>query len=166
MPIEQPVIDALNAQMGREFEAHLQYLSVSSWFDSEGLPELTKFFAAQAAEEHEHAMKFLVFLQDVGAPVVIPALAAPTPTFAGAEEAVAACLDWEERITEHIHAVLDLAISKNDHPTKVFLQWFVTEQVEEIATMGELLQVTRRAGEANLLQVEDYVARLASAPAG
>ena len=165
MPVEKPVIDALNAQMGREFEAHLQYLSVSSWFDSEGLPELTKFFAAQAAEEHVHAMKFLTYIQDVGAPVVIPALAAPKPTFASAEEAVAGCLEWEERITQHIHAVLDLAISKNDHPTQVFLQWFVTEQVEEIATMSEMLQVTRRAGESNLLLLEDYVARLATAPA-
>lgn len=165
MPVEKSVIDALNIHMGREFEAHLQYLSVSSWFDSEGLPELTKFFAAQAAEEHVHAMKFLVFVQDVGGPVVIPALAAPKPGFESAEDAVAGCLEWEVAITGHIHALLDEAIAKNDHATQVFLQWFVTEQVEEVATMGELLQVTRRAGESNLLLLEDYVARLASASA-
>lgn len=165
MPVEKSVIDALNVHMGREFEAHLQYLSVSSWFDSEGLPELTKFFSAQAAEEHVHAMKFLTYVQDVGGPVVIPALSAPKPSFESAEEAVAGCLEWEVSITDHIHALVDLAIAKNDHPTQVFLQWFVTEQVEEIATMSELLQVTRRAGESNLLLLEDYVARLASAPA-
>src|SRR6476646_3570742 len=108
MPVEKSVVAALNAQMGREFEAHLQYLSVSSWFDSEGLPELTKFFATQAAEEHGHAMKFLTYIQDVGGPVVIPGLGAPKPTFESAEEAVAACLEWEERITEHIHSVLEL----------------------------------------------------------
>ncbi len=89
MPVEKIVIDALNAQMGRELEAHLQYLSISSWFDGEGLPELTKFFAAQAAEEHAHAMSFLDYIQDVGGPVVIPALAAPKPRFESAEEAVA-----------------------------------------------------------------------------
>lgn len=165
MPVEKSVIDALNVHMGREFEAHLQYLSVSSWFDSEGLPELTKFFSAQAAEEHVHAMKFLTYVQDVGGPVVIPALSAPKPSFESAEEAVAGCLEWEVSITDHIHALVDLAMAKNDHPTQVFLQWFVTEQVEEIATMSELLQVTRRAGESNLLLLEDYVARLASAPA-
>lgn len=165
MPVEKSVIDALNVHMGREFEAHLQYLSVSSWFDSEGLPELTRFFSEQAAEEHVHAMKVLTYVQDVGGPVVIPALSAPKPSFESAEEAVAGCLEWEVSITGHIHALVDLANAKNDHATQVFLQWFVTEQVEEIATMGELLQVTRRAGEANLLLLEDYVARLASAPA-
>jgi ferritin len=165
MPVEKSVIGALNIHMGREFEAHLQYLSVSSWFDAEGLPELSKFFAAQAAEEHVHAMKFLNYVQDVGGPVVIPALAAPKPSFESAEEAVAGSLEWEIAITGHIDAVLDLAIAKGDHATQVFLQWFVTEQVEEVATMGELLQVTRRAGEANLLLLEDYVARLAAAAA-
>ena len=165
MPVEKSVVDALNVHMGREFEAHLQYLSVSSWFDAEGLPELTKFFAAQAAEEHMHATKILAYVQDVGGPVVIPALAAPKASFESAEEAVAGCLEWEESITAHIHALVDLAVAENDHATQVFLQWYVTEQVEEIATMNELLQVTRRAGESNLLLLEDYVARLASAPA-
>ncbi len=165
MPVEKSVIDALNIHMGREFEAHLQYLSVSSWFDAEGLPELSKFYAEQAAEEHVHAMKFLTYVQDVGGPVVIPALSAPKPSFESAEEAVAGSLEWEVAITGHIDAVLDLAIAKKDHATQVFLQWFVTEQVEEVATMGELLQVTRRAGEDNLLLLEDYVARLAGAPA-
>jgi ferritin len=165
MPVEKSVIDALNVHMGREFEAHLQYLSVSSWFDSEGLPELTKFFAAQAAEEHVHAMKFLTYVQDVGGPVVIPALAGPKASFESAEEAVAGALEWEISITGHIDRMVDLAISKNDHATQVFLQWFVTEQVEEVSTMGELLQVTRRAGESNLLLLEDYVARLAASGA-
>ena len=69
-------------------------------------------------------------------------------------------LDWENSVTAHIDAAMDLAIEKNDHATQVFLQWFVTEQVEEVKTMSELLQVVRRAGETNLLLVEDYVARL------
>jgi bacterioferritin B len=56
---------------------------------------------------------------------------------------------------------MDLAVEKNDHATQVFLQWFVTEQVEEVKTMSELLQVVRRAGDTNLLLVEEYVARSA-----
>ena len=164
MPVAPDVIDSLNAQLGRELEAHLQYLSISSWFDAEGLPELTRFFAAQAAEEHVHAMKFLDYVQDVGGPVVIPGLAAPKPSFESAEEAVAASLEWENAVTAQIDAIMDLAIDRRDHATQAFLQWFVSEQVEEVATMSELLQVTRRAGESNLLLLEDYVARLG--PAG
>jgi bacterioferritin B len=163
MPIDTAVVDALNAQMGRELEAHLQYLQVSSWFDAEGLPELTKFFSRQAAEEHDHAMKFLAFIQDVGGSVAIPSLNAPRASFESAEEAVALSLDWENSVTAHIDAAVDLATEKNDHATQVFLQWFVTEQVEEVKTMSELLQIVRRAGDGNLLQVEDYVARSASA---
>ena len=163
MPVAPDVVESLNAQLGRELEAHLQYLAISSWFDSEGLPELTRFFAAQAAEEHVHAMKFLAYVQDVGGPVAIPALAAPKPAFESAEEAVAASLEWENEVTASIDAIMDQAIAGRDHATQAFLQWFVTEQVEEVSTMGELLQVTRRAGEDNLLLLEDYVARLGTA---
>ena len=163
MPVAPDVVESLNAQLGRELEAHLQYLAISSWFDSEGLPELTRFFAAQAAEEHLHAMKFLTYVQDVGGPVAIPALAAPKPTFESAEEAVAASLEWENQVTASIDAIMDQAIGARDHATQAFLQWSVTEQVEEVSTMSELLQVTRRAGEDNLLLLEDYVARLGTA---
>ena len=103
MPIENAVAEALNAQMGRELEAHLQYLSVSSWFDAEGLPELHRFFAAQAAEEHAHAMKFLTYIQDAGGRVAIPGLAAPKAGFESAEDAVQASLDWEISVTGHIN---------------------------------------------------------------
>ncbi len=164
MPVPKTVVAALNAQMGRELEAHLQYLAISSWFDAEGLPELTKFFAAQAAEEHAHAMRFLDYIQDVGGPVEIPGLAAPKPSFESAEEAVSASLEWEEAVTDHIHRLVDLAVENRDHATNTFLQWFVTEQVEEVSTIGELLAVTRRAGEGNLLLVDDYVARSAATP--
>jgi ferritin len=164
MPIESAVVDALNAQLGRELEAHLQYLSVSSWFHAEGLPELARFFAAQASEEHDHAMRFLNYIQDAGGAVAIPTLQAPKAAFESAEEAVSDSLEWENSVTAHINALMDLAIAKGDHATQALLQWFVTEQVEEVATMGELLQVTRRAGESNLLLLEDYVARSAPRP--
>lgn len=158
MTMGSAVADGLNAQLGRELEAHLQYLSVSSWFNREGLPQLAGFFGAQAAEEHEHAMRFLHYLQDAGR-VAIPAVAAPRASFESAEEAVALALAWEEEVTRRIHALVDVAVAERDHGTRVFLDWFVTEQVEELATMEELLQVVRRAGEGGLLHVEDHIAR-------
>jgi bacterioferritin B len=159
MPIATPVVDAINAQVGNELGAHLQYLSISSWFSSEGLRQLSTFFANQAAEEHEHAMKFVGYIHDTGAPLAIPTIPAPKATFETAEEAVALSLAWEEEVTRQIHRIVDISVDGHDHATQTFLQWFVTEQVEEVATMGELLQVVRRAGEQNLLLVEDYIAR-------
>lgn len=159
MPVAPDVIESLNAQLGRELEAHLQYLAISSWFDAEGLPQLKRFFADQAAEEHAHAMRFLDYIQDVGGPVSIPSIAAPKGTFESAEDAVAASLEWERQVTASIDRIVDQAIAHRDHATQAFLGWFVTEQVEEVATMGELLQVTRRVGEGNLMLLEDHVAR-------
>jgi bacterioferritin B len=153
------VLQALNTHMGREFAAHLQYLSVAAYFESEGLPELARFFYAQASEEHEHGMKFLHFIVDYGGRASIPALEAPRSGFESAEEAVELALRSEEAVTGHINDLVQLSIERNDHATHAFLQWFVTEQVEEVSTMTELLQVVRRAGEPNLLLVEEYAAR-------
>ena len=104
-------------------------------------------------------MRFLTYIQDAGGTVAIPAIAAPATGFERAEEAVAAALASEEDVTARINELVDVARAANDHATDAFLQWFVTEQVEEVSTMTELLQVTRRAGEGNLLLVEDYIAR-------
>jgi ferritin len=145
--------------MGREFDAHLQYLSVAAYLDSEGLPELARFFSGQATEEHMHAMKFWRYVLDAGGLPVIPALAAPRSGFESVDEAVQLSLDQENAVTGHINDLVGLSMKRNDHATHTFLSWFVTEQVEEVSTMTELLQVVRRAGEPNLLLVEDYVAR-------
>jgi ferritin len=153
---------ALNTHMGREFSAHFQYLSLASYFDGEGLPELAAFFFAQADEEHMHAMKFLRYLLDAGGAVAIPATEAQESEFASAEEAVGRALEWENSVTSQIAALVHMAAERHDVATHAFLQWFVTEQVEEVATMTELLQVVRRAGETNLLLVEDYIARRAA----
>lgn len=157
--LNENVASALNTHMGREFAAHFQYLSLASWFDGEGLPELAAFFFAQADEEHVHAMKFLHFVADAGGDVQIPAVPAPPTAFEGAEDAIGQALAWEVAVTRHIDDLVDLAAEHRDHATGAFLQWFVTEQVEEVSTMTELLQVVRRAGEANLLLVEDHIAR-------
>lgn len=159
MPVPDKVAAALNAQLGRELEAHLQYLSISSYFDAEALPVLTGFFAGQAQEEHGHAMKFLAYLQDVGAHVSIPTVEGPRDHFESAEEAVALALEWEQQVTGHIDDLVALARASDDHATFSFLQWFVDEQVEEVSTMSDLLHMVRRAGESKLLDVEAAIAR-------
>jgi ferritin len=104
-------------------------------------------------------MRFLHYLVDAGAHVALPAVGAPRSSFATAEEAVKLSLDWEQEVTRQIHAILELAQKENDHTTQQVLQWFVEEQLEEISSMDKLLSVVRRAGEAGLLFVEEYLAR-------
>lgn len=159
MLISQKMADAINTQVGNEFGAMLQYNAIGAHFGSENLPELSRHFFKQADEEREHALKLLHYVVDAGARAVIPAIPAPKSKFATAEEAVQLSLQWEETVTKQINGLVDLAITEKDHITQNFLQWFVSEQLEEVASMDQLLSIVRRAGEAGLLFVEEYLAR-------
>ncbi len=134
-----------------------QYVAIAAYFDAENLPRLAAFFYKQAEEEREHAMKFVRYLVDAGAGVAIPQVAAPTRSFATAEAAVRLSLDSEMDVTRRIHALVDLAGADKDHTTRNFLEWFVEEQLEEVSSMDRLLSLVRRAGEANLLLVEQQL---------
>lgn len=159
MLLKQVVVDALNQQVVEEFSAAAQYIAISLYYESETLPELAKYFDIQAMEEHSHAMKLLHYITDAGGKAIVPATKAPKTHFESAEEGVQLALDQELKVTQQINDLVDLAAKENDHLTHQFLQWFVTEQLEEVASMSDLLTVVRRAGETNLLLVEDYLAR-------
>lgn len=159
MLISERLEQAMNEQIGREFGASMQYLSIATYFEREHLPELAAFFYRQAAEEHEHAMKFVRYITEAGGHVRIPAIPAPKHDFASAEECARLALEWELEVTRQINDLMNLAIEEKDHIAQDFLRWFVTEQLEEVSTMDTLLGVIRRAGEQGLLFVEEYLAR-------
>jgi ferritin len=158
MLISKTMNAAINAQIGREFGAEMQYVQIASYFDGEGLPMLARHFFRQAEEERGHAMKFVRHLLDADGEVAVPTIAAPQPTFASAEEAVQKALDWEVEVTRQINEIVDLAVKERDHITKGFLDWFTQEQLEEVSSMETLLRMVRRAGEQGLLFVENYLA--------
>lgn len=159
MLISEKMAAAINTQIGNEFGASLQYVSIGAHFGSENLPELSKHFHKQAAEERDHALRLVNYLVDAGSRVRIPAVPAPKADFKSAEEAVQLSLSWELTVTKQINELVDLTISEKDHTTRNFLQWFVNEQLEEVSSMETLLSIVRRAGESGLLFVEDYLAR-------
>ncbi len=150
---------AINEQIGHEFGASLQYVSIAGYFDRESLPQLARHFYRQAEEERDHAMRFVHYVVDAGGQLRIPAVPAPKADFASAEEAVQLSLDWENTVTQQIGSLVDLALKENDHTSKTFLDWFVTEQLEEVSSMSTLLGMIRRAGQSGLLFVEAYVGR-------
>ena len=156
--IKQPVVDALNGQVVEEFTASLQYTAIALYFDSETLPELTGFFHLQAEEEHMHAMKLLQFVTDAGGQPVVPATKAVKNHFESAEEAVQLALTQELKVTEQINNLVAIATQENDYLTREFLQWFVTEQLEEVSSMTDLLTIVKRAGD-NLFRVEEFLSR-------
>jgi bacterioferritin B len=159
MPPNQNIIAAINEQIGNEFSAMLQYYAIAAYFGAEALPELSAHFHQQAEEEKQHALRFIRFVIDVGARVSIPAVPAPKGAFEVAEAAVKLSLEQEEQVTTQIRALLSMAKADSDYTTDNFLQWFIKEQLEEVSSMEQLLRVVQRAGEGNLLRVEEYLAR-------
>ena len=157
MLISKELNAVINEQVGHEFGASLQYVAIATYFDGEGLPTLARHFYRQANEERDHAMRFVKFLVDADAAVSIPAIPAPRSQVRSAEEAVQLSLDWENEVTRQINAIMDLAIKQNNHIARHFLQWFVSEQLEEVSSMDTLLRMVRRAGEQGLLFVENYL---------
>lgn len=156
--IAKKAAELLNEQVGHEFAAFLQYVAVSTWFDAEALPELGRYFLKQADEERMHAMKMVQFLNDTDQTVSIPAIPKPLSEFKSVNEAIQLAYDQEVRVTEQIKAIYDAAAETNDRITQNFLQWFLEEQVEEVASMDTLLKISRRAGD-DLFRIEEYVAR-------
>jgi bacterioferritin B len=160
MLISPELAKAINEQIGREFGASMQYLSIAGHFQVQKLTLLAKLFFDQAEEEKVHALKFVHYVLDTQGELHIPAVAEPKPSFVTAEEAVQAALTWETEVTGQINRLMDLAVSQNDYLAQNFLQWFVDEQLEEVMKMDQLLSVVRRAGEKNLLMVEAYLVHI------
>jgi ferritin len=161
--ISRDLATAINEQIGREFGASMQYISIAAYFHQRHLKLLSKLFFAQAEEEKQHAMKFVQYLLDTKGGLEIPAIAAPTATFATAAEAVGAALQWEEQVTAQITGLMDIAVKQNDYLAQSFLQWFIDEQLEEVSKMDNLLGVIRQSGEKNLLMVEAYLVHIEKA---
>ncbi|HWK28844.1 MAG TPA: ferritin [Solirubrobacter sp.] len=151
-------VSLLNEQIAHEYAAHQQYVACAVYYDAETLPQLARFFYAQALEERDHAMMMVQYLIDADADVVIPGVSAPQVAFEDVVEPVALALAQEKRVTEQINALAALARAEGDYTSEQFMQWFIKEQVEEVATMSDLLRVVERSRD-DVMDVEDYIAR-------
>lgn len=158
MIISKKLEDAINAQVGAEFAASLQYVSIAAYFDADDLPQLAAFFYRQAEEEKTHAMKFAHYLVEAGGQVRIPAIDKIEYDFASPKHCAQLALDWETEVIRMINGLMDIAVNDKDYISQDFLRWFVAEQLEEISTMGTLLKTIERAKD-NILWVEDFLAR-------
>lgn len=162
MMISKRLNDAVNQQVGNEFGSSIQYVAIAAYFAAEGLGQLAARFDRQADEERGHALRLVKYLLDTGGKVAIPGLSAPRNEFGSVTAAVALALEQERTVTRQINELMALAVDDKDFAAQNFLNWFVAEQVEEVANMDNLLKVVKRAGEQNLVYVEAYVAGQAS----
>ena len=157
MLISDALNAAINAQVGNELGNSNQYVSIAAYFEGECLFGLAKIYYTQADEEREHALKFVKFVLDAGGRLALPAVPAPLNEFRSAEHAAQTAYDSEVRTTQQIYDLVTLANSEKNYIAANFLQWFVTEQLEEVSSAQTRLSVIKRAGP-SVLMVEAYLA--------
>jgi bacterioferritin B len=156
-------VEQLNTQIGYELAAHNQYLACAVYYDAQTMPQMAAFFYSQALEERSHAMMMVRYLLDTDAEVIIPGVEAPIPKFGDVVEPVALALDQERQVTDQINTLIRIAREESDFASEQFMSWFIKEQVEEVATMSDLLAVVNR-NRNDIEDIEEYVAREQSGP--
>jgi bacterioferritin B len=154
----QKFAEQLNVQIGNEFAAHHQYVACAIYYDALTMPRMAAFFYRPALEERDHAMMMVQYLIDADADVAIPGVEAPSNTFDDIVAPVRLALDQEKRVATQINELTALARDEHDYASDQFMQWFIKEQVEEIATMSDLLTVVTRA-QHDVEAIEEYVDR-------
>ena len=141
------VEDAMNEQIKNELFSAYQYLSMAAFCEAENLPGFAHWMRAQAQEETEHAMKFYDFILDRNGRVVLQAIEQPVVEFGSPLEVFERALEYEREVTAMINDLYGLAVRENDYASQTFLQWFVTEQVEEEKNAGDVVETLKMIGD-------------------
>lgn len=154
MMISNDMMIGLNKQIVNELSASHHYLAMAYAFEGMGLKVFAQRFFKQAEEERGHALKIGRYVLEVGGRVVLDAVSRPRGDYASARQIIEAAVESEKTVTRQINSLVAHAEKEKDFATRSFLQWFVDEQVEEVASMSDLLQMITLAGDQNLFQVE------------
>lgn len=138
---------AMNDQVRKEFESAYIYLSMAAWMEDQNLPGFAGWLRVQAKEEATHAMKIYDHLIDRGCRVALQPLAGPPTDFTHTLHIFEEVKKHEEKVTRSINDLYGLAVDDRDYASQVFLEWFITEQVEEEKNSSQVLESVRRVGD-------------------
>lgn len=162
--ISQETSSRINAQINRELYSSYFYLGLSAQADASNLKGTAAWFKAKHREEMNHALKMYHYLLEQSAKVQLTEVAAPPADTEGVLDMFERTLAHEQEVTSAINGMMDHALSEKDHATNVFLQWFVTEQIEEEATVNDILGRLRLFGDQGqgLLLIDNELGELAT----
>jgi ferritin len=148
-------------QIKNEWYSAYLYLSMAAYFESESLDGFAHWMYKQAGEEQEHGKKFYEYLIDRGVKVVLQPIAQPPADFASPEAVFTMALEHEKKVTALINGIADQADKVNDHPTKVFIQWYISEQVEEEKNASRIVDLLKKipAGSAGIFQLDHQLGK-------
>jgi ferritin len=139
--------NAFNAQINAELFSAYLYMSMGGYFNSKGMPGAANWMRVQALEEMTHADKLANHLQERGARVIFTAIDAPQTDWTSPKDVFDAVLAHEMKVTSLINELMDISIAEKDHAAAMFLQWFVSEQVEEEASAQAVIDQLSLAGD-------------------
>jgi ferritin len=139
---------ALNGQLNAEIYSSYLYLSMNAYFKSASLDGFANWMYVQAQEELLHAMKFYDFIHQRGGRVLLTAIDTPPTDWDSPTAVFEDTLQHEQKVTGFINELVEIAMEEHDHATQIFLQWFVTEQVEEEESVGRVLEQLKLLGDA------------------
>lgn len=145
--ISQKIQDALNTQLNAEFYSSYFYLSMSAYFESNDLQGFSRWFRVQANEEYSHAMKIFDYIYQIGGVVKLMKIDGPKTDWDSFLEVFEDTFEHEQKVTKSINTLLDLSMTEKDYATVNFLQWFVSEQVEEEATSQQNVKKMKMIGD-------------------
>lgn len=146
--ISDKMQEALNGQLNAELYSSYLYLSMAAYFLDLNLGGFANWMRVQAQEEDMHAMKFYNFINERGGRVLLKPIDGPPTEWNSPLAAFEAVLEHEQKVTGLINELVELALAEHDHATNIFLQWFVTEQVEEEDSANDVIQQIKMVGEA------------------
>ncbi len=164
--LSQKLQDALNEQMKNEFFSAYLYKAMAAYFEAEDLPGFAHWMRMQSLEELCHGEKFFNFICEAGGRAVMLPIDGPQKDYDSPLAVFEYSLKHEQFVTDRINQLMTPAKQENNHAAEIFLQWFVTEQVEEEASFGlELKKVRRIAGDGRgLLMLDRELAQRVFAP--
>ncbi len=139
MKISDTMVSAINDQIKAEFDSAYIYLAMSAYFEDAGLSGMSHWMKKQYKEEVEHAEKFIDYLYERGARVIIPDIAKPKDTYTDALEVFKAAYAHEQYVTSRIYKLVDMAVAEKDYATQSMLKWYVDEQMEEEDNTGGIV---------------------------
>ena len=145
--LKPTIQDAINRQINAELFSSYLYLSMAAYFESENLKGMAQWMRFQAQEELGHAMKFLDYVNERGGRVLLAAIDVPKTDWEGPADVFHDVYQHECHVTSLINELADLALKESDHATGTFLQWFITEQVEEESNAQDILGKMKLVGD-------------------
>ena len=146
--LSEKMLKALNQQINAELYSSYLYLSMSAYFQSTNLGGFANWMRAQTQEELTHAMKIYDYVKERGNRVVLKQVEEPPSEWSSPLAAFQQAYQHEQKVTGMINKLVNLAVEESDHASNIFLQWFVSEQVEEEASADEVVQRLKLMGDA------------------